>query len=153
MNEEAMYALIPMFAIVFGTLMIIGAIWFGTRVRIRRVELMTDLQNKVLDKFGSSSEFVEFARTPEGRQWMTSSTESRTVQADKILASLRWGLIAGCFGLAFLVLAVIEERSLVYPGLLIGSIGAGFILHAILATKLARKWGLMPGDGTERMGD
>jgi len=152
MNDDTLYALIPLFAIVFGAMMITGAIWLGTKVRMRRVELLTELQNKVLDKFGSSSEFVEFVRTPEGRQWMTSSTEGRTKQADRILGSLRWGLITGCLGLAFLVLAVIQERNLVYPGLLIGSIGAGFIIHAVLATKLARKWGMMPGGETEKSG-
>ena len=152
--DETLYAVIPLFAIFFGCLMVVAAIWLGVRARVRRVELMTDLQNRVLDKFASSAEFVDFVRTPEGRAWMSSSaTESRTRQADRILSSMRWGLITAALGCAFLLLAVFEERDLIYPGLLIGSIGAGFLVHAFLAARLARSWGLMPREEGESAGD
>ncbi len=144
MQNDFLFALIPLVAIIVGSAMITGLVWLGFRARTRRVELMTDLQNRVLDKFGSAGEFIEFVRTPEGRQWMTTSTESKSRQADKILSSLRWGLILGSFGGAFLILATIEERDLVYPGFLFGSVGVGFLMHAFLATKIARRWGLMP---------
>lgn len=146
MSEEIVFAIIPLFAIVFGTGTILGAIWLGMKARMKRVELMTDLQNRVLDKFATSTEFIEFVRTPEGREWMTSSTESKSKQADRILGSLRWGLITAAFGGAFLILAVFQERDLIYPGLLIGSIGVGFLAHSLIAAKLARRWGLMPDD-------
>jgi hypothetical protein len=150
MNDEMVFAIIPLFAIVFGCATIIGAIWLGMKARMRRIETTTELQSRVLDKFGTSSEFVEFVRTPEGRQWMTASTESETRQADRILSSLRWGLVATAFGGAFLVLAAIDERDLVYPGFLIGSIGIGFLSHSLLAAKLARRWGLMPRESPGR---
>lgn len=153
MREEIIFSIIPLVAIVFGTGTILGAIWLGMKARMRRVELMTDLQNRVLDKFATSTEFTEFVRTPEGREWMTSSTESKSKQADRILASLRWGLITAAFGGAFLILAVFEERDLIYPGLLIGSIGVGFLAHSLIAAKLARRWGLMPDDRREPASD
>lgn len=153
MTGDVLFAIVPLFGIFFGCMLVIAAIWLGVRARMKRVELMTELQNKVLDKFGTSTEFVDFVKTPEGRQWMSNSTESRTRQADRILSSLRWGLIAAAFGGAFLLLAVFEERDLIYPGLLIGSIGVGFLLHSFLAAKLARKWGLMPREQGDAAGD
>ena len=134
--DESVFVLIPIVSVISGTLLVIGAIWLGVRARTRRMELMTELQNKVLDKFGSSAEFVEFVRTPEGRHWMTASTEGKSRQADKVLASLRWGLITGCFGGAFLILAAIREPDLVYPGFLIGSVGVGFLVHVVITWKL-----------------
>jgi hypothetical protein len=151
--DETVFVLVPLVSVVAGSLLFMWAIWLGVKARMRRIELMTELQNKVLDKFGTSSEFVEFARTPEGRNWMTASSEGKSRQADKVLSSLRWGLILACFGGAFLILAAIQERDLVYPGFLIGSIGVGFLAHSLLAAKLARRWGLMPGGETETRGE
>jgi hypothetical protein len=153
MVDEVIFAIVPLFGIIFGCALVIVAIWLGVRARTRRLELMTELQNKVLDKFGTSTEFVDFMKTPEGRQWMSNSTENRTRQADRILSSLRWGLITAAFGGAFLLLAVFAERDLIYPGLLIGSIGVGFLAHSFLAAKLARKWGLMPPEQGDVAGD
>jgi len=153
MTDDLIFAIVPLFAIFFGCFLVISAIWLGVRALTRRVELMTEIQNKVLDKFGTSTEFVDFVKTPEGRQWMSNSTESKTRQADRILSSLRWGLITASFGGAFLLLAIFEESDLIYPALLIGSIGVGFLLHSFLAAKLARKWGLMPRDEGEVAGD
>ena len=144
LHESFIFSLIPIVAIIFGTGMIVFSIWLGTRARVRRIEMSTELQNKVLEKFGTASEFTEFLGTAEGRQWMTSSTDSQSRQADKILGSLKWGLIGTALGCAFLILSFSDERDFVYPALLIGSIGAGFLAHTYLGARLARMWGLMP---------
>lgn len=154
MSEDIVFAVVPLFGISFGCILVLAAIWLGMKARMRRIELMTDLQNRVLDKFGTATEFVEFVRTPEGRQWMSTSADNGGPrQADRILSSLRWGLILACFGVAFLLLAIVDERDLVYPGFLIGSVGVGFLAHAFIATKLARKWGLMPGPSDRPAGE
>lgn len=144
MREDLILAFLPMVAIIVGSAMIVSLVFMGTRMRTRRVERMTELQNRVLDKFGTATEFIQFLSTPEGRLWMTASTESRTHQADRILGSVRWGMITAAIGGAFVLLATIEERDMIIPGILIGSVGVGFLAHAYLATRLARRWGMMP---------
>ena len=40
--------------------MVVTIVWLGTRAKQRRSELRTDVQMKLIDKFGNSAEFVKF---------------------------------------------------------------------------------------------
>lgn len=137
--------LIPIFGMATAVVIVIGAIWLGTRMRIRRYEATSAMQQRMLEKFGSGTEFLEFVKTSEGRDWLTLGDDPKTRSTERILGSLRWGLIGTFLGGAFLALTF-RESDLIFPAFFVGSIGLGFLAHAWLAARLSRKWGMMPSD-------
>lgn len=142
MEEEVM--LIPIFAIVFTFGFAAFAVAVGAKTKQKRWEALASVQNRMLDKFGSAQEFTDFLKTPEGRSYMLVAVEKgEGGQPAKILGSIRAGVVLAALGIGFLALAASFEDALVVPGVLLLSLGAGFLVSSLISTRLARSWGML----------
>ncbi|MGA7615347.1 MAG: hypothetical protein WBX15_09205 [Thermoanaerobaculia bacterium] len=137
-----MEAWIPIVLFITLFSMISFVVWVGGRTRRERIRSMTELQNRMLDRFATAAEFVDFARTEEGRRFLESATKDRWSPASGILWSVRLGLVGALLGIGFLVLYFVET-DFVIPGVLVLAIGLGFLMSAAVSQKLVRKWGLL----------
>jgi hypothetical protein len=145
---HALEVMIPIVAIVCSLGFAAFAVWAGSRTKQKRWEALSSVQNRMLDKFGTAQEFVEFLKTPEGRSYMMVAVDKGgDSQPAKILGTIKWGIVTLTLGAAFLVLAATFDDDLVVPGAILLSIGIGLIANGIIAVRLARSWGLMKGHG------
>jgi hypothetical protein len=143
MNE--IYVLIPI-VISLGLFAMIAAIVISsTSAKKQRVKMMADVQNRMIDKFGSAPEFITFLSSPAGREFMAGfESQPRLAARDRILRGVRSATVLTALGLAFFLLAALGiERDMYVPGVLLMGLGGGYIVSTLLMTRLSKSWGLI----------
>src|SRR5690348_8791790 len=104
-----------------------------TRKRQNRVKAQADLNVRLLDKFGSAQEIVEFLQTPGGMQIMDNLASDRESPAAGILRFTQRGIIlivlaVGCLGLGWYYRQ--NDTPLLVIGVLLLCLGIGFLISA-----------------------
>jgi hypothetical protein len=128
---------IPIVAIIGSFTMVVTIVFLGTRGKQRKAELRAEVQMKLIDKFGSSAEFVNFLQSTSGQQFLDAP---RRVSRDRVLGALTGGLICGFLGLAFLALGFfMDDRGFWVPAFILGGIGCALFISAAISWKLTRQ--------------
>ena len=120
----------------------------GTFRRTRAARLQADVQGKLLDKFGSSQELLQYLHTTHGQRFLDFVVTERANPYGRILASVQAGVILVLLGAAFLVLlrmARVHEVAdvLLVCGTLVLTLGIGLLASGALSYVLSRSWGLL----------
>ncbi len=115
--------------------------------------VQAEVHNKLMDRFTANEDLLAYIQTPAGKRFLESAPVSldagpRAVSAPigRILWSVQVGLVlaAAGFGLQYVSRSI--EKTVAQPlfamGVLGISIGAGFVLSAIVSYILSRKLGL-----------
>jgi hypothetical protein len=113
----------------------IVVIWLIVRTRQRRNELRAEVQMKLIEKFGSSAEFVHFLESQAGRDFLH---QPMIDARRRVIAGISAGSVMGCLGLGFLVLGFGDDGFFV-PAFILIALGAGFIVSATLSMKLMKR--------------
>ncbi len=117
------------------------------RANVSRSEHRLQAHAKMLDRFGSSAEFVAFLQTSEGRRYLESvSIGPRRTQKGKIIGAVRTGVVIvilsiGLMAVSFLVgfTHPTQEPPFVI-GFLALFLGAGFLASAAISYSLVKAW-------------
>jgi hypothetical protein len=116
----------------------IAVIWLIVRATQRRAQLRADVQMKLIDKFGTSAEFVQFLESPAGREFLR---QQRNGPRDRVLSGIRAGVVLTFLGLAFtMMIFVFHETGFSVPAFLLLALGLGFFVSSALSVKLAKRW-------------
>lgn len=129
----------------------------------RLSKLQSDAHNKVFDRLVSNEDLLSYIHTPAGQRFLESAPIDldmgpRTVRPlARILWSIQAGVVVAAAGLGILFVSkrVVEEvaQPLFAVGALALSIGAGFLVSALIAFVLSRRMGLFaPAAAPERPG-
>ena len=128
----------------------VTVIWVSSVNNKRReVEARTqaEVHNRLLEKFGSSKEFIEFMQTDGGKSFLKPVVVANPAAPyRKILASVTAGVILSMFGIALLVLnatAFHHEDGMLGGGVVFLMIGLGFVISAAISYRLSKAWGLL----------
>jgi hypothetical protein len=118
------------------------------RKQLKLARMHFDLHNKLLDKFGSSHELVEYLHSEAGQQYLKWLPIERANPYAKILGSIQWGVVLLAAGTAFLILrgqvaGAFEGFSVV--GVSCVAVGIAFLLSAGIAYALSKSWGVIDG--------
>ncbi len=113
-----------------------------TAKRRRKLNAQTDLNNRLLDKFSSAHEVVEFLQTPGGAHFVDSLSGEREDPATAILRSTHRGIIlvvvaTGCLFLSWYYRNA-GENPLFAIGVIMFCLGAGFLISAGVSHRLSR---------------
>ena len=130
--------------------MIVWIVWLGTNSKNRRAQAQADVQTKLIERFGSAKEFIDFLQSPAGRQFVTGVEVSATLHAkDRVIGGISKGVILSLLGLGFLAIWLADEnRGFIYPGFILLGLGVGFFLSALISWKLSKSYGLVDGGRT-----
>ena len=122
----------------------------------RLSKIQTDVHNKLLDRFTNNEELLAYIQTPVGRKFLESapipmdSPRSISAPVGRILWSAQAGAVLTVLGVGFEVVAgnAVEELSgpVAAMGAVVIALGIGFLLSAVLAYLLSRRFGLMQHD-------
>ncbi|HEX4567482.1 MAG TPA: hypothetical protein VH138_12675 [Vicinamibacterales bacterium] len=122
----------------------------------RLSKIQTDVHNKLLDRFTTNEDLLAYIQTPVGRKFLESapipmdSPRSISAPVGRILWSAQAGAVLTVLGLGFEVVAgnAVEELSgpVAAMGAVVIALGIGFLLSALLAYLLSRRFGLMQHD-------
>jgi hypothetical protein len=113
--------------------------------RQRRLEAQTELHGRLLDKFSSAHEVVDFLQTPSGAQFVDSISSDREEPSNGILRSTHRGIILvivaiGCLGLT--AAYGWRQNPLLVIGVILLCLGIGFLISAAASHRLSRALGL-----------
>lgn len=115
----------------------------------RNTKLFFELQNKVLDKFGSAPEALEYLQSDLGKEYFQAAVDERTNPHRRILNAVQVGLVVCALGVGFILVKemVPEEGAVVLgvAGVLGLCLGIGYLLSAGVAYYLSKTWGLING--------
>ena len=131
---------IAVLGIVLGNALFFFLIWVFYRMRQRRFELQAELQAKLIDKFGSTSELVTFLQSPAGRQFVHGvQTGASAVTQERVVAGIRKAIILSFLGLGLLAIWGVSGASwLSWFGLLFLALGLGYLTAAVVSMRLSR---------------
>ncbi len=110
-----------------------------------------DVHNRILDRFGSSEELLEYVRTSAGTRFLEAAPIAVHAERDsspqaRIVRSVQIGVVVACAALGMLLISAnLEEegaRVLFSLGVIALSIGVGFVASAAVSNVLSRRLGL-----------
>lgn len=147
MREFILEGLIPLFGMLMSFAMVGIIIIVVARARQRRLEMQTEIQSKLIDKFGSTGELASFLQSDAGRQFVTGvQTAGQRHVHDRALSAVRVGIVFTALGVGFLVLwPLAGVRGLVWPGVLLFVLGAAYFGSAYSMMRFASLRSQPPG--------
>lgn len=112
------------------------------------------LQDKLLEKLGSSPQAIEYLHSDAGEKMFALAAKERTNPYARILSALQAGAVIGFLGVGFLVLRAMVSREVAEAFSVIGvlgiSLGLGFLVSSAAAYAFSKSWGLINGSSEDR---
>ena len=142
-------ALIPVF--MFPMIGYIVYICLTNSRRLKMARMQAEMHGKLLDKFGSSQELVQYLESDAGKAFLEPPKEDRASPYRRILGSVQAGIILSLLGGVFLLMRNQEgvQGAGLAGGLLL-ALGLGFLISAGVSFRLSKAWGLLdPGAAHE----
>jgi len=116
----------------------------------------SDVHNKILDRFNTTEQLLEYIRTPAGGKFLESAPIPLHVErpasgktsplAARIMWSVQLGVVIAIVGLGMLLLSAVVDKDssqgLFALGAIALCVGVGFIASAAVSLKLSRRLGL-----------
>ena len=114
----------------------------------------SEVHNKILDRFGTTSELLEYVKTPAGTKFLESapiplhseSGRSSNPPLTRVLLSIQAGVVIAITSLGMVLVSLRYEKDteegLFGLGMIGFCIGAGFIVSAVVSMYLSRRLGL-----------
>ena len=121
--------------------------WILSRRGQERSRAQFDLQRRMLEKFGSASEFVAFLESDSGRKFLETVSSETQTQAARIFGSIQKGAIFTLIGIVGFGVVAIDPGDLVplaVPSGIALAVGLGYLISAFATYKLSKQWGLLP---------
>ncbi|HYO76452.1 MAG TPA: hypothetical protein VE010_08315 [Thermoanaerobaculia bacterium] len=140
--------LIPIVGIISSSVMIVLIVYFVTRGRQRRVEAQVQMHTRLIDRFGSAAELVEFLHSPAGRQFVTGVDMAPALMTrERLMSGFSRAIVLTALGIAFVCLTFLVDDDFVVPASILLSLGIGYLLATFVSYKLAAK---MMSDATRQ---
>jgi hypothetical protein len=153
------------FLLVAMALLWIFRTWIEQRRWSRLSRTQSEVHNKILDRFGTSAELLEYIRTPAGTKFLESAPiplhaerAPQNAPLGRIILSIQAGVIVAAAGVGMLLVSMRytddSGEGLFALGAIALCIGGGFIGSALVTLFLSRRLGLWaaqePSGGMER---
>lgn len=131
---------IPIVGTLASSAMVVLVVYFVTRGRQRRVEAQVEMQTKLIDRFGSAPELVNFLHSPAGRQFVTGVQGAPDVLTrERIMSGFTRAVVLSTLGLAFLGLTFFYDEDWAVPASIVFALGIGYFLATLISYKLSAK--------------
>ena len=142
-----MFELVPIFGIVFGTVSTLAIVWVIGRTRQRRYEVQGQVQTKLIERFGSTPELIDFLQSPTGREFVNGvHSAPALLTRERVINGVSRSIILVFVGLCFVgmyfALGEDDIRGLLIPAAIFIFLGLGFLIAAIVSYQLSKRFGL-----------
>ena len=146
-NEETVIMIIvmPTMFVIFGWAFKTMLNFFQNRSHMKHHYA---LQNKLLDKLGTSPEAIEYLRSDAAEKMFVMASEERTNPYSRILTALQAGAVLSLLAIGFLFLRSMipdADQAFTVVGVLGLCLGLGFLASSGAAYYFSKNWGLING--------
>lgn len=121
-----------------------------TILQWRKMRHKSQLNHKIIDKFGTAQEFFDFVKTEGGDRLLQSVGLDGLGPKEKILSALTKGIVLTLLGISLIVISQLfagEIKYLAIFGIVVFTLGIGFLITTYVSYRLFVKWGLMDEEG------
>lgn len=123
-----------------------------SRHRALAIRTRTDLLNRILDKFGSSRDFIELSESPGGKRLLEALGSEPNGVGAKILTAVQRGVVLTVVGIGVLLLSLTITENAVeefirIAGVVLFALGIGYLGSSALSYRMARSIGLLAPHG------
>jgi hypothetical protein len=138
MQEEVEWVAIV--GIIFSNITFIAMLVVWASLRRRRIDAQKEVQSKLIERFGSSAELVEFLKTPTGRDFVSGVQKGTFREAsERSLAGIRKAVVLSFLGLGLLAVYGVSDAEWVsWFALIFLALGLGYLAAAFLSMRLTR---------------
>src|SRR5688500_12030387 len=131
---------IPIVAIIANCAMVVLIVFFVARSRQRRFEVHAEVQTKLIDRFGSAPELIEFLQSPAGREFVSGVQSAPVILArERILSGFSRAIILSMLGAAFLALTFFYDEDWAVPAAILFSLGVGYLIATVVSYRLSAR--------------
>ncbi|HEY0143662.1 MAG TPA: hypothetical protein VGF48_22415 [Thermoanaerobaculia bacterium] len=136
-----MIDVIPVLGMLTSTVLVVAIVWTITRARTRRVEVQAEVQTKLIDRFGSAPELINFLQSPAGRQFVSGVQSAPAIMVrERIASGFSRAIVLTMLGAAFLFLTFFYDDDFAVPAAILFFLGIGYLLATFVSLKLADKF-------------
>ena len=129
---------IPIMGMITSTVMVVLIVYFVARARQRRAEIQAEVQTKLIDRFGSAPELIDFLQSPAGRQFVSGVQGVPGAMArERIMSGFTRSIVLSMLGAAFLGLTFFYEDDFAVPAAILFSLGVGYFIATFVSWRLA----------------
>ena len=142
MQADIAEAMIPIF--LFPMIGYIIYISLTNSRRLKMARMQADMHGKLLDKFGSSQELVQYLESDAGKAFLEPPEVDKANPYRRILGSVQAGIILSLVGGVFLLFRNQPDiQGALFIGGLLLALGLGFLISAGVSFRLSKAWGLL----------
>jgi hypothetical protein len=112
----------------------------------RKSKYKSDLQHKLVEKFGNAQDLNAFLETEGGSKFLNALTINGQLLRQKILSYITRGVILVFLGAGFFVIGglfIEEQRFFTLGGIVTVALGLGFLVSTAISYILSKKWGII----------
>lgn len=132
--------MIPIIGILSSSAMVIFVVYFVTRSRQRRVEVQVEMQSRLIDRFGSAPELVQFLHSPAGQHFVSGVNGAPGVlMRERLMGGFTRAIVLTALGGAFLFLTFYTDDDFAVPAAITFFLGIGFLIATFVSYKLSAK--------------
>ena len=143
---EPVLVLIPIVISTGFFAMIAFIVWAKAHSKAQQSRYNAEVQTKLIDRFGSGPEMIEFLKSPEGQQFATGISKLPKLAArDRVVGGFTRAIFLTFLGLAFLALCFteMENPGFIITGAILTALGLANLVSAIVSLKLSKQMGLV----------
>lgn len=134
-----MMELIPILGILSSSATVVLIVYFVSRSRARRAEVQAEVQSRLIDRFGTAPELINFLQSPAGRQFVSGVQSSTALLTrERILSGFSRAIILSMLGAAFLGLTFFYDDDFAIPASILFALGVGYLIATFVSYRLSR---------------
>jgi len=135
-----MFDLIPIVGILSSSATVVLIVYFVTKSRQRRVEAQVEMQSRLIDRFGSAPELVQFLHSPAGQQFVTGvQSAPAALTRERLMSGFSRAIVLTSLGAAFLFLTFYIDDDFSIPASILFFLGIGYLIATFVSYKLSAK--------------
>ena len=131
---------IPIIGMLSSSAMVVLIVYFISRGRARKAEVQAEVQTKLIDRFGTAPELIEFLQSPTGRQFVMGVNSAPLILArERIASGFTRAIVLSFLGAAFLALTFFYSDDFAVPAAIVFSLGIGYLLATLVSYRMVHK--------------
>ena len=146
---EAVYVLIPITISVTFFGMIAFVVWAKSNAKAQQARYNAEVQSKLIERFGSGPELIDFLKSPEGQEFATGLSKLPKLAArDRVIGGFTRAIFLTLLGIAFLLLCFsdIGNPGFLIAGAVLTALGLANLISSMVSLRLSKRMGLGPDD-------
>ncbi len=130
--------------------MIVLVVWLNNRMMQAKAQARAELNKHFLDKFTSGQDLSEFLGKEGSQRFLDEMwAEKRRSTEQRILSTIKTGVIVTAVGIAMLLITFFEDSDFLIPALIVSSVGVGLLVAAWVSYRFSKAWGLTKDDNDD----